>query len=307
MNIKQLKQEARQRLAPAGKLPAKLTFISVGVSLAAAVISGILGEIVSGYQGGDGLSGMGMASLLQTLEQCVDLAVQLGSVFWTVGLTAAIFALIRAEQADKSTLFTGFRRFGPFLRLFLLKALIVMALAIVMYMPAMLIFSMTPWAMNLETAVLTNPEILDSPEAMEALLGQMVPMLVIYGVLVLVAVLAVMYRLRFAEMFLICGWNKALPAMLASSGMTKGMVKDLIRLDLSFWWFHLGSILLLGICYLDMILELCGVSLGLPSQVSYWLCYLLYALGHLALEVYARPQVTGADAVLFNRLSVIEV
>lgn len=304
MNISQLKSDAMSRMRSAGKKPYQLTFFSVAVSVAAAVLAGVVSAVVSNYQGGEGLSGMDTASMLQALEELLNIVIQLATPFWAVGLVAALFAFSQGEDAGKSTLLEGFRRFFPFLRLYLMKALLVIAISTLVLLPAMIIFSATPWFFNLQNAILTNPEIGDNQELFLLLRKDAIPLLVIYGAMLLAVLVPLLYRLRFADYFIITGMKSALLAMTTSFRMTKGRLTTLIMLDISFWWYYLGSAVLLVVCYLDMAASVLGFRLNMDAQTAYWVCYLCYAAGHLALETFARPRVEGANVLLFR--AVIE-
>ncbi len=307
MNIPQLKKNAKNRMAQAGQLPRKLTFISVGISLVAAVAVGLVGVAVTNYQGGEGLSGMGTATLLQAVEQSLNILLQLLSPFWTVGLVAALFAIANGQEASEKTLLQGFRRFGPFLRLYLLKALLIFALAIALYFPAVVIYSLTPWGMAFQTMLTQDPEAFSDIQTARQLLEAIWPMLVVYGLVLLGVMVPVLYRLRFAQYFLVAGWKGAMLAMACSFRQTKGRVKDMLKLDLSFWWYYVADVLLLIVCYLDIILGLFGIRLPMDAQTTYWICYAAYGLGHLALEIFARPNVEGARVFFFRGIAYSQI
>ncbi len=289
MFIQDLKQYAARKVSQAGSIPRRLIFINTAVALAGAILSSLVGQLVAVYQGSEGLSGMGLASLLLTVNQSLDLAVQLVLPFWTVGVVSAMLAVVRTGEAGMKELTVGIRRFPVFLRLQLLQTILVVLLALVLNTPAMMLYMLSPFGANV------------NPDASEALLtAQMVPFFVIYLLLILIVMVPVSYRLRLTNFYILTGCNSALVAMLTSAQQMKGKVWTLVRLDLSFWWYHLGSFLLVGICYLDLLLGLLGASLPWGGNTGYWVCYLLYAVGHLALETAARPWVEGANVCFFQ-------
>lgn len=296
MDISQLKKDAQCRMERWGRKPNALTFFSIAISVAAAIVVGIVSTAVSGYRGGDGLSAMDKASLFQALDEFLNLTVQVLSPFWAVGLVAALFAFANGQDASRDTLLLGFRRFFPFLRLYLLKTMFVVSVATLVCLPAMLIYSVTPWAIKLQQMVAANPDVLDN---MELLTKEMLAFGGIYCVMLLAVLVPLLYRLRFADYFMISGWKSAMMAMATSFRLTKGQVMNLFKLDVSFWWFYLGRFALIGICYLDVVVGLFGYRLNMNPQALFWVCYLCYAIGHLALETYARPKVEGAHALLF--------
>lgn len=292
MFIQDLKHYAAQRIAQSGNTSRRLIFINTAVALAAAMLCALLGQLVSGYQGGEGLSGMGAAGILRTVDQSLDLAVQLVLPFWTVGVTAVMLAVVDTGKAGKKELTVGIRRFPVFLRLQLLQGVLLMLLAFVLSTPAAWLYMLTPFASELTQ--MTDVELLSV---------KMLPLFIIYFVLLVVVLVPVSYRLRLTNFYILTGCNSALLAMVTSARQMKGKVWTLVRLDLSFWWYHLGSVLLVGVCYLDVILGLMGRSLPWGGNTGYWVCYLLYAAGHLALETAARPWVEGANVCFFQAAS----
>ncbi len=300
MNISQLKSDSRLQIRQAGKKPYQLTLISIGIGVLASILVGVTGTLVAGYQGGEGLSGMGTASMLQAVEQLLNMVVQLLSPFWSVGLVAAMFAFANDEAASNSTLLEGFRRFLPFLRLYLLTAVYVCAFAIAMYLPAMLLYSFTPWAVDLQRMLDQNP---DRITVSWDLVKTVAPLLVIYAVLLIVVLVPKLYRLRFATYFMVSGWKSALLALVTSNRLTKGKVKSLFMLDLSFWWYHLGKLLLQVVFFMDLILPALGYQLNMDPQAAYWLCHLTYSVGIVALETYAYPLVESAKILQFQRIA----
>ncbi len=287
MFIQDVRRYAAQQISRAGAIPRRLVFISTGVALAAALLSALVGQLVGSYQGGDGLSGMGAAGILQTLNQSLSLVVQLLMPFWSVGVVAAILSVMRTGNGGMAELTVGIRRFPVFLRLQLLQGLLVTLIALVLSNPVTLLVTLfVP-----ETAAAAPEELFGA---------RMLPVILIYLALLLAVYVFLSYRLRLTNFHILGGCNSALTAMLLSAQQMKGKCRTLFRLDLSFWWYHVGNFLLVGICYLDMILQLMGKSLPWDGNTGFWVCYLLYAAGHLALETAARPWVEGANVCFFQ-------
>ena len=294
MKISQLKKAARLRMKPQGKKPYELAFFVFSIAIAAQFCVDAIGFGVSSYQGGQGLDGMGTASLLQTVEELLSTVLQFIRPFWMLGFTAAVMAFLNWQDASRDTLFTGLRRLFPLLRLYLLEGVITILVAIVVYFPAICLYAMTPWASSLIKAIREDPSFMDNiPALMEAA----TPMVVIYGIVIAIAMIPVMYRLRFSQYLLLSGHNGALFAMVTSFRLTKGRMWTICKLDLSYWWYYLATGLLVGVY---IAVPLLSSQLGLTAAGAFWLSSGVYALGSLALEALAQPRITAVNVLLYR-------
>lgn len=303
MNISVLKQDAARRIRQAGTLPKKLVLLSVSAVLGADLLSALVDVLANSYQGQEGLSGMATAGVLQTVNTLATLLISLAKPFWSVGLLTAIFAIYREGTASAGTLLTGFRRFPVFLRLTLLRALVLMVICIALYMPATMLFLASPWSEEFQNMAIADSG-LAAGEISDALLRTALPLVGIYMALVLLVYIPVAYRLRLPEYYVLEGCNAASLAMGLSRRNTRGNVWSLVKLDLSFWWYYLGHVLLVAVLWLDKLAPLVGLSLPVQGMDAYWLCYGLYAVGFLALETFARPWVEGANVAFFQAVNV---
>ena len=196
--------------------------------------------------------------------------------FWNLGYTSVVLKLSRGEAAAEKDLLGGFHRFGPGLRLILLRQVIGFAVAFAAAQVASIAFSMTPWAIPFyEQMELSLSGTMDEA-AMAALTEASIPLMIIAGVLYLIAMIPVTYRLRMAEFRLMdepkCG---ALLALFQSIRMMKGNCMALFKLDLHFWWYYLLNLLVTLLCYCDMLLPMVGVTLPIDPEVSFILFYVL--------------------------------
>ena len=67
-------------------------------------------------------------------------------------------------------------------------------------------------------------------------------------------------------------------AMLQSFTVTKGSCLQVLKLDLSFWWFYLLQMLSVALCNADLALSYLGISLPVPQVAA---TLLFYALGSI--------------------------
>jgi hypothetical protein len=67
-------------------------------------------------------------------------------------------------------------------------------------------------------------------------------------------------------------------AMVNSFNITKGSCLQVLKIDLSFWWFYLLQLFSIVLCYADTILPALGVSLPVSGVTAAFLFYILGTL-----------------------------
>ena len=298
-----LRQKAAQSLrsAPNGsKLVLIFAGVAAGLSLAAGIVSMILDSQIAGT---GGLSGMQLRSVLSTIQSLLNILIMVFVPFWSLGYTSVVLKLSRGEDATETDLLNGFRRFGPGLRLMLLRQVIGFAVAFAAFQVASIAFSMTPWAVPFYEKMELGLSGTMDEATMAALTEAMIPLLVIVGALYFVAMIPVTYRLRMAE-FQLMDEPKygALLALLQSNRMMKGNCLALFKLDLHFWWYYLANILVTALCYGDMLLPLVGIHLPIAPEISFVLFYVVAQGAQILLYWRCRNQVDCTYAVAYDAL-----
>lgn len=307
MNIKDIKSQARQALSGASYSPGKLALLHTGVLLLANALALLLTQIAMDYQGSAGLGGMGTAGLLQTAATVVRVLVNILQPFWAAGFLWAAMNMVWNQPTDPRTLLEGFRRWMPLLRLTFLRELLMVAAAFLLMYPALMVFMMTPWAKplaELTAALAATPGMTQAAmeEAMysNAMIDAAMPFALFYlGALVLVW-LPMFYRLRLADYLVLRGCNRTMLALMLSWRLTKKRCMSLVKLDLSFWWYHLAGLVLTAVLYGDSLLPLLGVEMNASALL--WLCFGLYALGTLGLRYAALGYVENANVLAYRSL-----
>lgn len=300
-----LRQQAADRLQAASnqkKLVLIFACVSAGLSLAAGVVSMILDGQIAGT---GGLGGLQLRSVLTTVQAMLTFLLLTFIPFWNLGYTSVALKLGRGEAASEQDLLGGFRRFGPGLRLLLLRMLVYFALAFAAVQVASIVLSLTPWAntfyLQMTAMDLTAAQIDDA--TLDAMTQAMLPVLIVAGVLYLVALVPVTYRLRLAEYRLMdepkCG---ALLAMLQSNRMMKGNCVKLFKVDLQFWWYYLASILIPMLCYGDVLLPAIGINLPFDPMVSFFLFYVASQVAQVLLYWRCRNLVECTYACAYDEL-----
>ena len=303
-----LRRQAASRLENApnrGKLVLLFACVLAGLSLAAGIISVILDGQIAGT---GGLGGLQARSILSTIQATMNIAIYAFVPFWNLGYTSVALKWIRGEAACEKDLLNGLRRFGPALRLMLLRMMVYFAISFAVTQVASILFPFTPWAMpfyqQLESSGLMDPTAILDEVAMEALITATIPYWIIAGALYLAALIPVTYRLRMAEFRLMdepqCG---ALMALLQSNRMMKENCVKLFKVDLQFWWYYLASILIPVLCYGDVLLPAIGVELPFDPLVSFFLFYVVAQLAQIFLYWRCRNQVECTYVAAYDALN----
>ena len=307
MNIKEIRSQARQAVASASYSPGKLALLHTAAVLLANALALVLSQIAIGYQGSEGLSGMGPAVLLQTAATVAQVLISLLQPFWAAGFLWTAMHLAWNRPVEPRTLLGGFRRWMPLLRLTLIRELLMVALAFLLVSPAMMVFMMTPWAEPLTqtmAALAADPGMTQAAleEAMysNAMIDAAMPFAVFYLCVLVLIWLPMSYRLRLGEYLVLRGCDRAMVALMLSWQLTKKRWWSLVKLDLSFWWYHLAGILLTAVLYGDSLLPLLGIKAD-PSALV-WISFGLYAAGTLAVSYFGKSPVQTANVLAYRSL-----
>lgn len=254
----------------------------------------------------DGLRGMNMRSLLLTLQTTMRLAQMVLLPFWQIGYTYFTLRVAREESAGISDLWEGFRRFFPVLRLKLMMVLLGVGLVFISGYAGSFLFMLTPWSTPLveqfETLMVNGADEAALTEAILSLSDDvMLPLTVISLLCFAVLAVFVFFRLRMAELWLMDHPDGgALMALHSSRKMLRGNCLNLLKVDFGFWWYYLLEVLIIAICYGDLLLGAIGLEMTMDAFSTYFLFFSLYLLLQLALYWWKRNQVcvTYAHAYL---------
>ena len=317
-NRRALKEEARRSLAGASYDPRKLalihTAVSVGVALLVTLLDYYLNHQIEGTA--SGLSGMGSRRILATVQTTLQFVQTLALPFWEIGFVYVALRLLRQQPVGFQNLPEGFRRFGPVLRLRLMQAFLYFGAAIASIYIASFLFMLTPFAQPMMTLLEPVMDVAITVEQaqqmvqqfpVEELMGVMVPFFVIFAAIYLVLALMLHYRFRVADFIVMDQPGAgALRAMFGSMRMTRKKRWQLLKLDVSFWWYYLLLGLTGVIGYLDLILPQFGVGLPISSDAAWFVCYILGLLAQLVLFWYAKSFVLTTWAAAYEVLQQAE-
>ena len=309
---KYLKVKAANRLE-SGKDPKKVILVySAVVALSALAVNVVQFILDSQISKTGGLQNIGTRSVLSTLSSVLPLVQTLVLMCLGLGYTAAVLRLVRRQYASEKTLKAGFERFWLLLRTRLLQALIYGGIAFLLSYVAMAIFMLSPFsdrlsslALSLSAAGAITPEaLLNNTALLASAYEALMPMMVIYCILLVIVIWAVSYRFRLVDYLLIDQPQLgALSALRTSRQKMKGHIKELFKLDISFWWYYLLRALSAGLIYLDMVLAILGVQLPLSPTASFFGVILAYLGSDFALNYFFLNRVEMAYALFYDILN----
>lgn len=311
-NRKALKSAAAVTLSRASCNPKKLALIHsgvlLGVSLLLLVIDYVTNHVLANF---GGLSAMTVQAMASSSLTMMNLTVTLLTPVWSAGFLLCTLKWVRGEAVGPKDLKGGFSRFLPLLKLTIAKGLMTVAVVIISCYAALMVFTLTPLSNGMTDLIapFLTEEAADIAVIMEQIpQDQLMQSLIPFYPLALGAFAFLyyifLYRLRFAEYFILDHrTDRAKVAMALSTRLLHRRKKDLLKLDLSFWWYYVATALLAIIGYLDVILAFVGMPLPFDPAVNYFVPFLLYIAGTLLLEVHALPYMQTVYTESYCRLT----
>lgn len=311
LHTSDLRRQAGEHLQKAAYSPRRLVLIHTAVSLGASLLLTFINFLFSRQIAGTGgLSGLGTRSILETAQALLELAVTVLLPFWEVGLIGAVLCWVKGEPATFDTLLGGFHRFGTLLAQKLMLGIMFFAMGMALFYFCATVFMMSPFSGELTAALAPVLEETSSGLTSEALLSEqslaqlsdaVVPLLVLFGIAFAALGIPVLYRVRFAEFFAMEG-RRALVGLLESVRITRKAVWQLVKLDLSFWWFYLLQLLCVALCYGHTLLQAMGLSLSISNDAAFFLFYVLGTVCQGLLLWQYQAKVSATYGVAFKTL-----
>ena len=292
----------------------KLVLLYCGVTAALSLGSNGLHLLLDNQIGTTGgLDGLGLRSVLQTIQEVLTYINMFFSPFWSAGFLYAMLNMVRGEAPKCTDLLEGFRRFGRVLLATLYEITMVISLGVTTFLLAMLIFSLTPMADRFAEIMLpilsdANLYLPDGTINMalvpaEAITTGSVPMMVIWLVLLLGSCLYMSYCFRMGPYLMMERKIGGVAALFLSRRMMRGHKWQMLKLDLRFWWYH-GLGLVIGVvCYLDVILALLGIPVPLSDTAMFFLTLGAYCLLLTALSLWKKCDVDAAYVLAFEQIA----
>lgn len=300
---------ADARIEKAAHIPAitmVYALLTLGINALVLVVQYLLDSRLGSL---GGLSNMGLRSVLETVGQVLSFA-QMGIVMCLeLGYRGVMLRSARELNVRPATLRCGFERFFPLLRASLLRGLVYAVMGLGSFYAAVLIYSYSPLSRGLNTAlepimdaVAANPELLLTSPAVLSALRSAVPVILGIGALIfLIFGVPVIYGYRMTDYFILDKPQMgARYAMRQSKRMMRGARRQLLRVDVHFWWYYVLSLLASLVGYGDVWLNRLGVALPISPTVMYFLSYGLFVLFQLVIYYYFKAKVSQVYALIYD-------
>ena len=305
-NISTLKQQGKQALSAHERQAKKLITLHTGAVLAASLLVLLVTMLLDyGIASTGGLQGMQTRSILTTLQLVLQFAMTIALPFWQISWLYIMLRFYRGNCAEASDLLVGFRNFKSVLRLTLLKGLIFAGLIFAGVYAGYFVILATPLATPLMEAMLSTADEEAMQFAIAAAMEQLqLPILLVGGSISLLLCAPFFYRFRQAEYFLLeHSTLGARTALRASRRMMRGNAWRMLKLDLSFWWFWLLSVLTSSVAYADILLPLLGVELPIPEAITFIGAFVVSIPLQLLLYRNCKLQVDATYAAAYEALN----
>lgn len=306
----EMKERAQQQLSRTPQARTVLltyTGILIGLSVLTLAFSELLSLRIS--QSG-GLGNLGSRSTLSALQTMLPIIRSMILVCLEVGYLNAMLRVSRGQYVSRNSLRLGFDRFWVLLRMSIIQLLIISGAGFASAYIAVFLYMLTPMSQGIkelliplisESSILSNQAIVID-EALYAQMSQaLLPAMLLCGVVFCIIAFPLLYRYRMAHYVIIEKPGiKAIAALRESRMMMKGHRMELLKLDLRLWPYYVGTFLATLVSYADMLFSLLGISLGISSEVMYYLSYAAYLGVMFLVYYYLRNQVEVVYALAYD-------
>ena len=310
-SITEIKADARDRLSQARDRK-QIILIYAGVTLGLSALVVVINYILSlQFDQLGGLRHLGTRKILSTLQTVLPLVQSLINVYMNIGLVAAMLRIARGQYASPRTLKLGFDRFWVVLRCTLFKSLLLSTSIFLGVYWGILIFLISPLSENtlevltpyLTQASILSPEILMNDADYLQFSQTMLPAYLICTVPAALLAIPMLYSFRLSSYILIDRPAMgALAVLRESKRIMRGRRLQLLKLDLSLWWYYGALLLTSALGYGDLILSLLNIPLPLSPEVCSFLFYALYLIAVFALYVLTLDRVEAIYALYYDRV-----
>lgn len=314
MNIRSrraIHEEACRALAQApetGKTVLIYTAVCCGLSFLTTLLTVFLSDRIEGT---GGLSNIGLRSVLSTGQSVLPLVQFIVTSCLGLGYHITMLTVTRGYEASPRILLQGFRHFFPLLRAILLQGFVYVGIALAATYCSSFLFLMTPLAsgfMEVMEPLLSSMTVMDTGIILDdatlmAATEAMLPMFWILIPVFLLLFVPVHYGFRMVNFCLAEDPRRgALFALSKSRHLMRRNRVALFRLDLTLWWYYLGTVLVTVLCYGDALLPMLGIQLPWDPTVSFYAFYLLSIALQIALNYFAMNRVYAVYAVAYDAL-----
>ncbi len=311
-NTKQLKQFAQERVANSqGQQHLVLVYAGIltGMALLMALLQFLL-DVQIGKTGG--LGSMGTRSILSTVKAVLPVIEMVVSTCLSLGYLSAMLRIARGQYASVKGLRLGFDRFWVLFRKTLLEGLIYLGAAMAAMYVSLFFYMITPLSsrlMDVLTPLISGVNALDPYSILndaalyDQVIGAMTPYFILFLVIFCLVSIPLLFRYRMADYVLIDHPEKGAFAVLRESRrMMRGNCLNLLRVDLSLWWYYLATVLITVVAYGDVLMPLFGADYSGSGDAAYYLFLIAYQILQFALCVTLRNRVETTYALAYDAI-----
>ena len=313
-NIRELKRRGAELAGDARESTRGLVLLYCGVlavlTLGSSGLNLFLDDRISGT---GGLGGLGMRSVLQTVQEVLSYVNLLFGPFWSMGFLAAMLAMVRGSAPEKRHLTAGFRRFGRVLASIAFRFVLGLGLMVAAVNLGTTIFALTPMGTKYAETIapiLSDPAIF-TPEGvvnwdllpMDTFLRATMPVLLVCLAVFFLLYTYISYCFRMADYLILTTSIGAIRAHFVSARLLRGHKRQLLKLDLSFWWYYLLLAAVTVVGYLDLVLGLLGIAVPIDPMVMFFGTLAAYCVLFTALSLWKKCQVDAAYVLAFESIA----
>ena len=315
LNIRELRDRAAELAAQNQEPLRKLLLIYCGVIAVLTLGVPALDLFLSDQIGTTGgLAGMRLRTVLQTIREILNLVNQFFGYFWSAGFVVAMMAMVLGREPQTRDLTGGFRRFFRVLGHIAFEFLFVVTLMVAAVNLAAMLFSMSPQGGALVrelTAITSDPNLLTAEGMlnvdlipMDLLAAITQPMLTITMVIFLPVYIWLSYGFRLSLYLLLDGTApSAFQARFLSLRLMRGHKWSMLKLDLSWWYYYLLTVLIGVVGYLDLIMGLLGIPLPMDETVMFFATMAAYCVLITALCLWKKCQMDASYVLAFEAIA----
>ena len=259
-----------------------------------------------------GLDGMGLRSVLQTIQEILSLVNQFFGPFWSAGFLLAMIAMVQGDVPQSRMLTGGFSRFFPILGHMAFRFMVMIAVGVTAVNISAVVFSFTPLGRRFAEGmapILEDPnlflpdgtvnlELIPQELLVEAGLPLTALMLAVFGLIYLY----LSYHFRLSMYLVVRDSVGAFRAHFLSLRLMRGHKWSLLKLDLSWWWYYLLTVLIGVVGYLDMILGMVGIPLPMDDTVMFFATMAAYCVLITALSLWKKCQVDASYVLAYEQI-----
>ena len=301
MNLSQIRQEANQKLQENDGSFRKLVLIHTAVAAGISLLLITVTQLSQYIAPQGGLSNMGTQDLLNTIQAMLRIVTIIVLPFWNAGLVFCALSLLQRKNHPPCTLLEGFRRWRTIASSLIIRGLTYFFVIIGCYFISGIAISVLPLSSSLIedlNAFIEAPAFPLSAQ-LKVFLGAC---LVIYIVSLCILLVPKLYLHRLVSYRIMddepC---VGLQSVIRSSYLMKGKRKQLLLLDLSFWWFYLLELLVSVLSIGDLFLAWLNIPLPIDAKTAAWAFPIVAVLVQLVLHWYAKPKLAATYAVFYQK------